>query len=293
MNQTQKGVFFVALGAICFSAKAIFVKLAYASFAVDDITLLTLRFAYALPFFVGIAFWRYQKGHLQSIKPIDWGWIALLSMLGYYLASWFDFRGLQYISAGLERIILFIYPTLVVLFSRIFLGKKIGKRAMAALLITYLGIAVIAAEPRIFEAPDFLKGGTLILISAITYALYLVFGGEMIKKYGSVNFNSISLILSSLYVLIHFAAVSNVELSNLPVGVHLYGIALAVISTLIPTFLVMEGIRLLGAGRASIVASIGPVSTIALAYLFLGETLSIQELFGSLLVLAGVLMIGK
>ena len=293
MNPTQKGVLFVALGAICFSAKAIFIKLAYASYEIDDISLLTLRFSYALPIFIAIAIGRYHNNQLKGIPKKDWAWIAVLSMLGYYLASWFDFRGLQYITAGLERIILFIYPTLVVLFSRIFLGRQISKKAFIALLITYMGIIVIAAEPRIFEAPDFMKGGTLILISAVTYSLYLVFGGEMINKIGSVNFNSISMILSSVYVLIHFALFSKTDLSSLPLGAHFYGIALAIISTVIPTFMVMEGIRLLGASRASIVASIGPVSTIILGYVFLGEILSLQELIGSALVLVGVLMIGK
>jgi drug/metabolite transporter (DMT)-like permease len=293
MTDSQKGILFVAIGAVCFSAKAIFIKLAYAQYNVDDITLLTLRFSYALPFFAAIAFWRFKQGQFKSILKKDWGYIALLAMLGYYCASWFDFKGLQYITAGLERIILFIYPTLVVLFSRIFLKKRISKQALWALAITYVGLIIIAAEPRIFESTNFLKGGTFILISAITYSLYLVFGGELINKYGSINFNSISMILSSIYVIIHFNLISTIDIQNLPLGVHGYGILLAIVSTLIPTFLVMEGIKLLGANTASIVASIGPVSTIFLAYLFLGETLSIQELIGSILVLAGVLMIGK
>lgn len=293
MTQTQKGIIFVAIGAICFSAKAIFIKLAYAQYDVDDITLLSLRFGYALPFFILIAIWRYRQGSLQTINKRDFGYIAILSMLGYYLASWFDFKGLQYISAGLERIILFIYPTLVVLFSRLFLKTCISKNALIALGITYLGVMIIAAEPRIFESENFVKGGVFILVSAVTYSLYLVFGGELIKKYGSINFNSISMILSSLYVLLHFNLFSDVELGNIETGVHVYGIILAIVSTVIPTFMVMEGIKLLGANKGSIVASIGPVSTIILAYLFLGEVLSVQEIIGSALVLAGVLMIGR
>lgn len=293
MTQTQKGIIFVAIGAICFSAKAIFIKLAYAEYDVDDITLLTLRFGYALPFFILIAIWRYKQGSLQTVNKRDWGYIAILSMLGYYWASWFDFKGLQYISAGLERIILFIYPTLVVLFSRLFLKTRISKSALIALGITYFGVMIIAAEPRIFESENFVRGGAFILISAVTYSLYLVFGGELIKKYGSINFNSISMILSSAYVLLHFNMFSEVELKNVDSGVHFYGVILAIVSTVIPTFMVMEGIKLLGANRGSIVASIGPVSTIILAYIFLGEVLSFQEIIGSALVLIGVLMIGR
>lgn len=188
---------------------------------------------------------------------------------------------------------MFIYPTLLVLFSRIFLKKCISRNALIALAITYAGVIIIAAEPRIFQSENFLKGGAFILISALTYSLYLVFGDELINKYGSINFNSISMILSSLFVLIHFNLFSDIELQNIETGLHLYGILLAIVSTIIPTFMVMEGIKLLGANRASIVASIGIVSTIILAYVFLGEIFSIQEMIGSTLVLAGVLIIER
>ena len=283
----------MAIGAICFSAKAIFIKLTYQQFDIDDITLLTLRFGMSLPFFVIIGHYRYKKGHFKAVSGKDFGIIALLSLLGYYWASWFDFRGLQYISAGLERIILFSYPTLVIIFSSIFLGKKITRTGAIALVITYLGIAIIALDPKILSSKNFALGAGLVLISSVTYALYLTFGGEMIKKYGSINFNTLAMIFSSVYVIIHFEVFSNVPIFELPSGVYLYGLALAIISTVIPTFLVMEGIRLLGAGLGSIVGSIGPVATVILGYIFLGETLSLQEILGSVLVLVGVLIIGK
>jgi drug/metabolite transporter (DMT)-like permease len=214
-------------------------------------------------------------------------------MLGYYWIIWFDFKDLQYFSPGLQRVLLFLYPTLLVIFLWIFLKKQISMNALIALAITYAGVIIIAAEPRIFQSENFLKGGAFVLISAITYALYLVFGDELINKYGSINFNSISMILSSLFVLIHFNLFSDIELQNIEIGLQLYGILLAIVSTIIPTFMVMEGIKLLGDNKASIVASIGPVSTIILASVFLSETFSVQELIGSALVLGGVLMIGR
>jgi drug/metabolite transporter (DMT)-like permease len=293
MNQKHKGIILMAIGAICFSAKAIFIKLTYQQFDIDDITLLTLRFGMSLPFFVIIGLYRYKKGYFKAVSGKDFGVIALLSLLGYYWASWFDFRGLQYISAGLERIILFSYPTLVIIFSSIFLGKKITRTGLIALVITYLGIAIIALDPKILSSKNFALGAGLVLISSVTYALYLTFGGEMIKKYGSINFNTLAMIFSSVYVIIHFEVFSNVPIFELPIGVYFYGLALAIISTVIPTFLVMEGIRLLGAGLGSIVGSIGPVATVILGYIFLGETLSLQEILGSVLVLVGVLIIGK
>ncbi|MBK9508552.1 MAG: DMT family transporter [Cytophagaceae bacterium] len=293
MNQKHKGIILMAIGAICFSAKAIFIKLTYQQFDIDDITLLTLRFGMSLPFFMIIGLFRYKKGHFKAVSGKDFGIIALLSLLGYYWASWFDFRGLQYISAGLERIILFSYPTLVIIFSSIFLGKKISRNGVIALVITYLGIAIIALDPKILSSKNFALGAGLVLISSVTYALYLTFGGEMIKKYGSINFNTLAMIFSSVYVIIHFEAFTNVAIFELPDGVYLYGLALAIVSTVIPTFLVMEGIKLLGAGLGSIVGSIGPVATVILGYIFLGETLSLQEILGSVLVLIGVLIIGK
>ncbi len=293
MSKNQKGVLLIAIGAICFSAKAIFIKLAYKQFDVDDLTLLTLRFGMALSVFILITFWNYSKGKMKAIEKRDIGWIAFLAMLGYYLASWLDFKGLQYISAGIERIILFIYPSFVVIFSRIFLKKTISRTAVIALAITYFGIIIIGLDPHLLEAKNLLKGAVFILISALTYSVYLTFGSEIINKYGSVNFNCIAMIFSSAYVLIHYAVFSEVDLLNLPTGVYIYGFLLAMVSTIIPTFLVMEGIRILGAGQGAVVSSIGPVSTIVMGYYFLGEALSFQEMAGSALVLGGILLIGK
>lgn len=293
MTAKQKGILYVAIGAICFSAKAILIKLAYKNYDVDDLTLLCLRFSFSLPFFLGIAIFRAKKGNFKNIENRHWFQIAALALLGYYIASWLDFKGLQYISAGVERIILFIYPTFVVLFSRIFLKKKISRTTLYAMLITYVGIICIAVEPRIFQSENFFLGASLIAVSAITYSLYLVFGGELINTYGSANFNSIAMIFSSMYVIIHFSVFSNSSLLHLEPGVYFYGFTLAIVSTVFPTFIVMEGIKLLGANTGAIVSSIGPVSTILLAYIILGESLSIQELVGSALVLGGILMLSK
>ncbi len=283
----------MAAGAICFSAKAIFIKTAYINYGVDALTLLCLRFGFSLPFFLAIGLYRAKTGKLNEMKKKDWFYTAILSFLGYYIASLYDFKGLEYISAGLERVILFTYPTLVIIFSRVFLKKEITRNGIISLAITYIGIILIAFDSNILNSSDFTLGATYIFISAITYALFLVFGGEMINKYGSVNFNTISMSLSSIYVLIHFYYVSEVDILTLQPMVYVFGIILALVSTVIPTFMVAEGIKILGASNGSIVASIGPVSTIVLAYVFLGEILSGVEFVGSILVIIGVLVIGK
>ncbi len=293
MTSIQKGVLFVALGAILFSAKAIFIKLAYAQHPITDITLLTLRFGFALPFFVGIAIYRVQKQKMRLITRKDIGFIAILSMLGYYIASWFDFKGLQYVPAGIERIILFVYPTFVVLFSKFLLNKSISKISIIALLITYLGIIIIAFDPELFNSDKITEGSIYILISGITYALYLTYGGEIIHRYGSINFNTIAMIFSSVYVIIHFLLFESTNIYTLPYEMYLYGFLLATVSTVIPTFLVMEGVNLLGANRASIVATLGPVSTIIMGYYFLNEIFTFQEFIGSIFIIGGVILIGK
>ncbi len=293
MTSVQKGVLFVAWGAILFSAKAIFIKLAYAQHPITDITLLTLRFGFALPFFIGIAFYRIKNQKMNLVTRKDIGFIAALSMLGYYIASWFDFKGLQYVPAGVERIILFVYPTFVVLFSKFLLHKNISKTSIIALTITYLGIIIIAFDPQLFNSPKILEGAVYIFISGITYALYLTYGGEIIQKYGSINFNTIAMIFSSVYVIIHFIFFESTDIFALPYQMYLYGFLLATISTVLPTFLVMEGINLLGANRASIVATLGPVSTIILGYYFLNEIFTFQEFIGSVFIVAGVILIGK
>ncbi len=293
MTQNQKGILLTVVGAICFSAKAIFVKLAYQSYDVSDMVLLTLRYLFALPIFLIIAFVRYKNKRFIPMTLKDWGMIAFAAFMGYYLASWLDFKGLKYISASIERVILFTYPTLVVLFSWLLFGKKISKTAIYALILCYFGIIIIALEPKFFSAENFALGAGLVFLSSLTYALYLVISGEVSTKLGSVNANTLGMILSSVFVFFHMIVFSKEDISGLPNGVYAYGFAISIISTVIPTFLMMEGIRLLGAGKASIIGSIGPVSTIIMGYLFLGEQLSLQEFLGSLFVLVGVFRIGK
>ena len=293
MTPIQKGILFTVIGAICFSAKAIFVKLAYLSFDVSDITLLTLRYVFALPIFMVIAIVRYRQGKIKPMSSKSWLMLVFASMMGYYLASWFDFSGLKYIPASIERVILFTYPTLVVLFSWLFFKKKIGRKTIYALIICYVGILIIALEPGFFSANNFTLGATLIFLSSITYALYLVFSGELSQKLGSVNANALGMIFSSLFVFLHMGLLSDETITGLPLTIYAYGFAIAIISTVIPTFLMMEGIRLLGANRASIIGSLGPVSTILMGYLFLGERLTLQEAAGSVLIMIGVYLIGK
>lgn len=284
------GASLVFIGAVLFSGKAVLVKLAYA-YQIDAISLLALRMLFSLPFFVGIAYYSGNKVEQVKLSLKDWGAVVGMGLLGYYLASLFDFLGLQYISASLERLILFVYPTLVVVLSALFFGVRIGRREYVALLLTYLGIFVVFYNDVAIGQNNVIKGAVLIFASALTYAIYLMGSGRLIPKLGSVRFTAYAMVVSSLAVLVHFVCTQSLSGLAFPPQVYWISIGMAVFSTVLPAFLLSEGIRLIGSGRASIVGSVGPVSTIVLAYFFLQEAITLHQVAGTVLVLGGVLAV--
>lgn len=267
------------------------IKLAY-GYSVDAVTLLTLRMAFSLPFFLLVPFIYKKQEHHEHATNRDWIHIILLGILGYYVASIFDFWGLQHVTAGLERLILFVYPTIVVLLSAAFLKKPITKHIILALLLTYFGVFVIFSDTNLSSHQGNVPlGAALIFVSAFTYAAYLVGSGRLIPKIGPVHFNAYAMIVSCLAVIAHFALTWPSDIFHLQPEIYYFGIAIALISTVIPTFLIAEGINQIGPGAAAIVASVGPVITIFLGYWFLGEAITLQELFGTVFVMGGVLWI--
>jgi drug/metabolite transporter (DMT)-like permease len=285
-----KGVVFVFIGAACFSIKAIIIKLAYAQ-QIDPITLVTLRMAISLPFFIAVPFIYKKKSQDQAPSSSDWVKILFLGILGYYVATIFDFWGLQHVSAGIERLILFVYPTIVVLLSALFFKKSITKIVLLALAMTYVGIAIIFSDTHWQSQGNLMLGATFIFISAFTYAIYLVGSGRLIPKLGSVSYNAYAMIVSCVAVILHFVVTQPSDIFHLPVQMYYFGIAIALISTVIPTFLIAEGVNLIGAGKAAIVASIGPVITIFLGFMVLHEEVTALELLGTVFVIGGVLLI--
>ena len=283
------GVVFAVLGVILFSAKAVMVKMAY-NYNVDHLTLLLLRMVFALPCYIVIAIYS-KPNESQKIKRKDFFWLLLFGFLGYYLASLFDFMGLLYIKAGLERIILFIYPTIVVLLSWVFFKKKLSQIQFFAILITYLGVLITFWDEIGISADTFYWGGFLIFLSAFTYAAYLVGSGWLIPKFGVLRFTSYAMIISTLCIIIHYVTVSDFKLFTYPKEVYWLGLAMALFSTLLPSFLVSEAIKRLGASTFSIFGSLGPVSTIILAFFFLDERITYMQIFGIVIVIAGVTLV--
>lgn len=290
------GILIVLLGAICFSTKAIFVKLAYRDTQIDAVSLLALRMVFSLPFFLIAAASSSSKQTNVRFTGKQWANVAIIGCMGYYVSSLLDFQGLRFVSAGIERLILFIYPTLVLLMSAIIFKEKIKPIQWLALLVTYAGLLIAFLSEASFQAEqnkDFLLGATLIFICAFTYAIYIVGSGRLIPHIGAGKFNSYAMSFASIAVLIHFFITSEVSLWGFSTTVYVYSFLMAVFSTVIPSYLVAEGIKRIGSDNAAIAGSIGPVSTIAMAYFFLNENVDFLQIVGTLLILLGVLLISR
>lgn len=286
------GVACAVLGSIAFSGKTIIVKLAY-QYNVDVITLLALRMLFALPLFALMAWW---AGYKQLTRN-EWLSVIALGFIGYYLGSYLDFAGLQYISAGLGRLILYLYPTIVVLMSALFLKQPIRMRHLVSLALSYSGIALVFnAELGVSGASQAswnltLLGAGLVFASAITYATYLIAGSRLVLKTGSMRFTAYASISASFFVIAHFMALRGP--SQLVVAGEVYWLVLvmAIFTTVMPLWLMAEGLKRIGASQVALVGCIGPISTIGLAQLFLGEEITLVQIAGAALVLAGVLLI--
>lgn len=299
MKKTGKidsmGVALVLVAAIAFSAKAIFVKLAYddptvLKSVVDPITLLMLRMTFSLPLFALIAWWS-ARGQ-SALSKHDWRAVVVLGLMGYYAASLFDFWGLQYISAALERLILFLNPTLVVLISAVALSYRIRKRDIFALATSYAGIALVFVHDLQFNPEKVLTGGALVLLSAALYAGYLVGGGEMVKRIGGIRFAAYASIVSTVAIATHFFLVHPLAvLTTQTTRVYALSGWMAIVSTVLPVIMIAEGMRRIGSSNAAMISSIGPISTIFMGAIFLGEPVTALQIAGAALVLIGVLVI--
>ncbi len=288
------GFLITILGAVFFSTKAIFVKLAFKSTGIDAVTLLTLRMLFSLPFYLVAAWIGSKKESAVTLTFRQWFFLILLGTFGYYLSSLFDFIGLQYVSAGLERLILFLYPTFSVLINTFLYKTKLNKTQVIALVLTYLGIGIAyIGEMKIDTSnPNFYFGSFMIFLCAITYSFYLVGTGRMIPKVGVTRYTAYAMLAATVGIFIHFLVTKNIQ--QIPITPTLigYSIALAIIATVLPSFMMSNGMKKIGSNNVSIITSIGPVSTIIQAHFFLGEQIIIPQIIGTALVIIGVLLIG-
>jgi drug/metabolite transporter (DMT)-like permease len=289
-NRFISGILIGILGIVLFSSKAVMVKLAY-QYQVDALSLLLLRMLFSFPFYVVIAIIYSQKENKSVISKNDYFWVLFFGLVGYYLSSYFDFLGLHYIKASLERIILFLYPTIVIILNRLFLKKAISSIQMLAIFLTYVGIFIAFFGEVVISGNDTYLGGFLILLCAITYAIYLAGSGWLIPKFGVIKFTAYAMIVSCFCVFIHFGLFSKTDILGLDWQVYLLGFLIAIFATVIPSFLVSESINRISSSNFAIIAGFGPVSTIILAGIFLNEVLTLLQLFGALVVIFGILLV--
>ena len=286
------GLICLLSGAVLFSCKAILIKLAY-RYGVSSISFLGLRMAFSVPLFLLVGFLRRKDSAARPpIETRDLLTVIVLGCFGYYLASYTDFLGLQYIQAGMERVILFTYPTLVLLLQRLVFKTAIRPVQWVATLLCYLGIAVAFSGSDLSLEGEFVKGASLVFLSAFLYSLYVIGSGRLAPKLGNVRFTTAALLTAGTCVLAH-VFLSGAPLLGLAPQVYVYGLLTAIFCTVIPSYLVTAGIQRLGAGDAAIIGAVGPVATIVLEYFVLGEHLNAAQGVGAALIIAGVVLIGR
>lgn len=288
----RAGVVLAVVAAFGFSFKAILIKLAY-PYGVEAVTLLMLRMAFALPAFLWVGLAASRNAPALSLR--DWAIVGLLGALGYYGASILDFIGLKYISAGLERLILFTYPTLTLVFGAVFHGRPISRREVAALLLCYAGIA--AAFLHDLEFADDVSavwvGGGFVFASSVSYALYLSGSAGMIARLGSARFAALAMLVSTAATGGHFLATQPPAALVQPWPVYALGAAMGLLSTVVPVFALSAAIRRIGSGRAALLGMVGPLLTIVFAWLLLDEGFSTAQMIGVVLVVAGVAVVSR
>jgi drug/metabolite transporter (DMT)-like permease len=284
------GLALAVAGSVMFSAKAIVVKLAYRH-GVDAETLLALRMLFAAPFFAAALWWT-SRGAAPLTRR-ERGLLVTIGLLGYYLASYFDFLGLQHISAALERLILYLNPTLVLLLSVLVLRRPVTRFDLIALLLSYGGIVLVFWHDVRLDADGVALGAALVFGSAACYAVYLVLSGELVRKVGAIRLTAYAMCVATAGVLTQFALLRPLASLAQPAPVLWLSLVNALLCTVLPVFATMMAVARIGAGSVALAGMIGPVSTIALGYVFLGEPVSGWQVAGTALVLAGVFVLSR
>jgi drug/metabolite transporter (DMT)-like permease len=283
------GIGFAVVGVLAFSFRPILIKLSYAAHPVSPVTLLFLRMTLSLPFFLAIGWW--LRNQEPRLTPRDWRGIAGLGFLGYYAASFLDFVGLQWVGAGVGRLILYLFPTLVVLLSFLFLHKRPTRREILALVMSYAGIALVVSSQVHPESRLFALGALLVFASALCYAVYLVIGSQIVKRVGSMRFTAYSTVVATVPAVIQFFVMESAQSLVLPGAVWGYAIILATFSTVLPLFLQAEALNRIGASHFALIGALGPVSVAVTSALGLDEPFTVVQALGGALVILGVLLV--
>ncbi|TSA10943.1 MAG: EamA family transporter [Betaproteobacteria bacterium] len=284
------GIALALAGVVSFSFRPILIKLAY-GYVTDPVTLIALRMVFSLPFFVAMALWLRRDSARTALTRGDWWSVLFLGFLGYYLASFLDFLGLQYISAGVGRLVLFLYPTITVLLSALFLGKRVNARELVALIVSYTGLALVLAHAFGGDNRNLLLGALLVLGSAVCYAVYLVSSSQVVQRIGSIRFTAYATSVASVLCIAQFLLLRPLSALDLPPQVYGLAAAMGVLCTVLPVFMTSEALKRIGANQVAIIGAAGPVTTIFFGWVGLEESMTLVQIAGAVLVLAGVLLV--
>ncbi|WP_429952108.1 DMT family transporter [Comamonas sediminis] len=275
------------VGAIAFSGKAIIVKLAYRH-GVDAVTLIMYRMLFALPLFVIMAWWAGRGKPALSLR--DWLAVIALGFCGYYLSSYLDFAGLSYISAGLERLILYLNPTLVLALGWLLYRKVASGRQLLGLAISYAGVMLVfGMELYTHGAGQQVGwGATLVFLSAVSYAIYLVYSAQYVKRLGALRLVGLATSFACLFCIAQFLLIRPLQAAQVDAAVIWLSVLNATLCTAVPVLLVMLAVERLGAATVAQTGMIGPLSTILMGVWLLGEPLTPVMVGGTALVLTGI-----
>jgi drug/metabolite transporter (DMT)-like permease len=280
------GLLLAGVGAVAFSGKAIIVKLAYRH-GVDAVTLIMLRMLFALPLFLLLAWWAGRGKPALTLR--DWVVVSGLGFSGYYLASFLDFLGLQYISASFERLILYLNPTLVLLMGVLLFRRRVTGRQLLALAVSYAGVALVFGQEMRLEGSNVLLGAVLVFASAVSYAVYLVYSGEEVRRLGSLRLTGLASTVACVLCILQFVLLRPLDTAfAVAPEVIWLSVLNATACTFAPVLMVMMAIERVGATMVAQTGMIGPMSTILMGVVLLGEPFTVWVAAGTLLVLLGV-----
>ncbi len=286
------GIVLVVIAALGFSSKGVLIKLAYAlDPRIDAISVMAVRMLLALPFFLLVALRIARQQETMPLARQDVYAILALGFLGYYASSWLDFTGLKYISASLERLILYLYPTMTVVLSAWYYRRAITRPERHALALGYAGIALVFFVDLHFAGVDVLKGSALVFVAAFTYAVFLIASAHTIQRVGAARFTAYSMSVATLLTGGHYVVQHGMQLLEFSGEFYALGLAMAVLCTVIPAFFMSAGLQRIGAGMTAMVSSVGPVMTLGLAYLLLHEPVQMVQLAGTALIVGSVLLL--
>ena len=284
------GLMLASLGAVAFSGKAIIVKLAY-RYGVDAVTLITYRMLFALPMFALLAWWA-GRGK-PALTARDIATVLGLGFTGYYLASFLDFAGLAYVTASFERLILYLNPTLVLAMGALLFKRRVTRKQLIALAVSYCGVLLVFGHELSLLGPNVMLGAALVFGSAVSYAVYLVFSGEEVKRLGALRLTGLATTVACLLCIVQFLLLRPIAALAVAPEVVWLSLLNATLCTFVPVLMVMMAIERIGATLAAQTGMIGPLSTILMGVVILGEPFTVWIAAGTLLVLAGIWLLAK